>query len=160
MWLTWTQWYSSTYLPTSRSSPWQWSGDGVVANLDIYFRFLEDVQDDRCLTLSHLKIQNIKLANAVNMPSSVSSSKFTKGTLSQVDGKRLNSRPQTLSTIIESLPSTSHGLAMYYMWISKQLWRKPKFSSRTNNAQFRAPNPQARRPIARVYQTSHLSSYL
>ncbi len=85
----------------------------MVANLDIYFRFLEDVQDDRCLTLSHLKIKNIKLANAVNMPSSVSSSKFTKGTLSQVDGKSLNSRPQTLSTIIESLPSSSHGHAMY-----------------------------------------------
>ena len=85
----------------------------MVANLDIYFRFLEDVQDDRCLTLSHLKIQNIKLANAVNMPSSVSSSKFTKGTLSQVDGKSLNSRPQTLSNIVESLSSSSHGHVMF-----------------------------------------------
>ena len=30
----------------------------MVANLDIYFRFLEDVQDDRCLTLSTVILKN------------------------------------------------------------------------------------------------------
>jgi hypothetical protein len=87
----------------------------VVANLDIYFRFLEDVQDDRCLTLSTVILKNRE--HQAGERGEYAQQRFflqvNKGTLSQVDGKSLNSRPQALSTIIESLPSTSHGRAMY-----------------------------------------------